>query len=82
MKRTGIAAVLAVVVLAGASHVNAQATGQGRAVITVFSKHSELAPNVVQQDVSVKINGKDAEVTGWAPFKGADEDVYKRQVLV
>jgi len=81
MKRTRIAAVLAVVVLAGASHVNAQATGQGRAVITVFSKHSELAPNVVQQDVSVKINGKDAEVTGWAPFKGAD-DALELVVLI
>ena len=51
----------------------AQNTGQGRAIITVFAKHSEVAPTVSQQDVSARVNGKDAGITGWAPFKGADD---------
>jgi hypothetical protein len=48
------------------------ATGQGRAVITVFAKHSEMTPNISQQDVSAKVNGKDAGVTGWTPLRGAN----------
>jgi len=51
----------------------AQNTGQGRAIVTVFAKHSEIAPTVAQQDVGVKVNGKDSTVTGWAQFKGADD---------
>jgi len=49
--------------------------GQGRAIVTVLSKHSEVAPNVTQQDVSAKVNGKDASITGWAPFKGGDDSL-------
>ena len=48
------------------------ATGQGRAVITVLAKHSEMTPNISQQDVSAKVNGKDAGVTGWTPLRGAN----------
>jgi len=48
---------------------------QGRAIITVLSKHSEVAPTVTQQDVSAKVNGKDASITAWAPFKGADDSL-------
>ena len=66
-------------VVAGALLLAAQAfaqnAGQGRAVITVFAKHSEVAPTVSQQDVSVKVNGKDSTVTSWAPFKGADDSL-------
>ena len=64
---------LAVVVLGLAAHVYAQTTGQGRAIVTILSKHTESAPAVTQQDVSAKINGKDGDVTGWTPFKGADD---------
>jgi hypothetical protein len=42
-------------------------------VVTIFAKHSELAPNISQQDVSVKVNGKESSVTGWAPLRGADD---------
>jgi hypothetical protein len=49
------------------------ATGQGRAVITIFAKHSEMTPNISQQDVSAKVNGKDAGVTGWTPLRGAND---------
>jgi hypothetical protein len=73
MKRTCLSAVLAVFVLVTGARLNAQTIGQGRAVITVLSRHTEMAPNLTQQDVSVRINGKDADVTGWKPFKGADD---------
>jgi hypothetical protein len=47
--------------------------GHGRAVITIFAKHSEMSPNISQQDLSIKINGKDAGVTGWTPLRGAND---------
>jgi len=50
-----------------------QSTGRGRAVVTVLAKHSELTPQVSQQDVSVKVDGNASSVTGWTPFKGADD---------
>ncbi len=55
-----------------AIHACPQSTGQGRAVVTVLARHSEVSPNVSQQDVSLKVNGKDAAVAGWTPFKGAN----------
>ena len=73
MKKSGWAALTAAGALLFSSPAFAQNTGQGRAIVTVFAKHSEVAPTVSQQDVSAKVNGKDAAVTGWAPFKGADE---------
>ncbi len=48
------------------------ATGQGRAVITILAKHSEMTPAISQQDVSAKVNGKDAGVRGWTPLRGAN----------
>ena len=66
---------LAVAMLFNASHTEAQATGQGRAIITVLVRHNEVAPNLTQQEVSARINGKDADVTGWTPFKGADDSL-------
>jgi hypothetical protein len=64
-----------------AAQTFAQNTGQGRAVVTIFAKHSEVAPTVSQQDVSIKVNGKDSTVTGWAQFKGAD-DALELVVLI
>lgn len=81
MKKTAYFALLAAVVLGIAPQLIAQAAGQGRAVVTVLSKHGEMAPNLTQQDVSVKVNGKDADVTGWEPFKGAD-DALELVVLI
>jgi hypothetical protein len=72
MNRFRGAALLAVGALLVAAQVFAQ-TGQTRAVVTVFAKHSEVAPTVAQQDVSAKADGKDATVTGWEPFKGSDD---------
>jgi hypothetical protein len=48
------------------------ASGQGRAVITIYAKHSEMTPAISQPDVSAKVNGKDAGVTNWTPLRGAN----------
>jgi hypothetical protein len=45
--------------------------GQGQAVVTVLPKHEgdPLPPSVLQQDLAVKVNGKNAKVTTWAPYQ-------------
>jgi hypothetical protein len=81
MKRIGLAVWMVAGALLMALPAFAQsetATGQGRAVVTILAKHSEAAPNVFQQDVSIKVNGKDSTVTGWVPLRGA----YDRLELV
>jgi hypothetical protein len=50
--------------------------GQGQAVVTVLPKHEgEIPPSVANQDLSVKVNGKTAKVTKWAPFRGNESRV-------
>jgi hypothetical protein len=76
MTKLGLAILIVVGALPMAAPAYAQsekATGQGRAVVTIFAKHNELAPNISQQDVSVKLNGASSSVTGWAPLKGSDD---------
>ena len=47
----------------------AQQMGQGDVVVTVLPRHDgEVAPSVANQDLAVKIDGKNAKVTRWAPF--------------
>jgi len=45
--------------------------GQGQAVVTVLPRHDgdPLPVSVTGQDLSVKVNGKSAKVTAWAPFQ-------------
>ena len=46
--------------------------GQGQATITVLPKHDgEVPSSVANQDLSVKVNGKNAKVTQWRPFAGS-----------
>lgn len=70
-----MAGLSAIALLMGANCIaqNEPGTGHGRAVITVFSKHNEVAPNVSQQNVSARVNGKEGNITAWAPFKSADD---------
>ena len=51
------------------------AGGQGRAIVTIVAKHNEVAPNIAQQDVKAKVNGKDAVIANWAPFKAPDDSL-------
>jgi len=49
---------------------NESHTGQGQAVVTVLPKHDgALPPSVTGQDLSVKVNGKQARVTVWKPLQ-------------
>ena len=72
MRKAGWAALTVAVALPLAAQALAQG-GDGRAVVTIFAKHTEVAPTVTRQDVGVKVNGKDSTVTGWAQFKSADD---------
>jgi hypothetical protein len=48
-------------------------TGHGRAVVTILSKqHGAIPAEVLPKDVSIKLNGKPAIVTSWAPLRGPD----------
>lgn len=66
---------LGLISTANAFSQNDKGQGQGRAIVTAMTKHNEVAPNITQQDVSAKINGKDAAITAWAPFKSADDSL-------
>lgn len=48
-----------------------QGDGQGQAVITVLPK-GEAIPNLTTRDLQLKINGKESNVTGFQPAKGAE----------
>jgi hypothetical protein len=76
MKKIGLAALIAacalLTVVQGAA-LGQDGTGQGQAIVTILTKHNEVAPVVSQQDVSGKVNGKDSSVTGWQPFKGGND---------
>jgi hypothetical protein len=53
--------------------------GQGRAVVTILSKHHGESPaSISQKEVSIKVNGKDSTVTSWTPLRGPEA----RQELV
>ncbi len=48
--------------------------GQGQAVITVLpARDKEAAPNLTQQDLSIKVNGKETSITNWIPMRGAND---------
>jgi hypothetical protein len=71
MKSRGAVAGIALVTMltAFAAIGGAQEQGQGQAVITVLPKHeSELPANVVNQDLAVKVDGKNSKVTKWAQY--------------
>lgn len=76
MKRLAMAMLMIAGVLLAAPPAFAQgdnATGQGKAVVTILAKHGELAAKISQQEVKVKVNGKETSVTDWTPFKSADD---------
>jgi len=71
-----IASLLAVASTAYAQKNNDQ-LGQGSVVVTVVPDHSkEQSVNVTQQDIrEIKVDGKDAQVTGFTPLHGANSPV-------
>jgi hypothetical protein len=79
MKIPGIAICVAVTVLFAAAPGFSQSEseqGQGRAVVTVLPKQEgALPPSVTGQDLSVKVNGKQARVTSWKPFQSPENSL-------
>jgi len=51
--------------------------GRGQAVITVLPAHnSEAAPaSLSQQDLQLKVNGKDTTITNWTPLRGQNDQL-------
>lgn len=78
MKNKGMAIwMAAAVVLLMAAPVSAQNLGQSQAVVTVLPKveGQPVPSSVAQQDLSVKVNGKNAKVTQWAPFQAPKDQI-------
>lgn len=47
--------------------------GQGQAVVTILPLHDGQAPaSVSQKNLSLKVNGKDSNITRWVPLRGND----------
>lgn len=52
------------------------AQGSGRAVVTVLPKvDGQLPSSVTQRDLSVKVGGKNARVTTWAPYQSPNNQI-------
>jgi hypothetical protein len=79
MKIPGIAICVAVTMLFAAAPGFSQSEseqGQGQAVVTVLPKHEgALPPSFTGQDLSVKVNGKQARVTSWKPFQSPENSI-------
>jgi hypothetical protein len=60
-----------------AAPLSAQTMGQGQVVVTVLPKveGQPLPSSVTQQDLAVKVDGKNAKVTRWAPFQAPDNRI-------
>lgn len=73
MRNPGLAVWMAAFTLVAALPASPQqviSEGQGLAVVTVLPKHEgQVSPSVANQDLAVKVNGKSAKVTKWAPFQ-------------
>jgi hypothetical protein len=79
MKNRGMIIWMATVTLfatAQAFPQNQTYQGQGQAVVTVLPKVDGVLPSsVTNQDLSVKVNGKNAKVTKWAPFQSPNNSL-------
>jgi hypothetical protein len=70
-------ALIALLMAVGAWAQNVENQGTGDVVVTVLPKHEgdAVAPSVTNQDLSVKVDGKNAKVTRWAQFKSPDDRI-------
>ncbi len=68
---------MAGVALLMAAHLFAQNLGQGQAVVTVLPKveGQPVPSSVTQQDLAVKVDGKNARVTHWGPFAAPNNQI-------
>jgi hypothetical protein len=76
MKNPGMVLCVAAFALLGSAPAFCQSEsnqGQGQAVVTVLPKHEgEVPSSVANQDLAVKLNGKNAKVTKWTSLQGPE----------
>jgi len=71
-----LAAAGALLAAAPAFSQSAEREGQGQAVVTILPDHGNGAPGAVsQQQLNLKVNGKETPITGWTPLQGANDGV-------
>ncbi len=77
MRNLGVAVGIAMTTLLMAAPLSAQNMGQGQAVVTILPKveGQPLPPSVTQQDMAVKVNGKNAKVTEWKQFVAPNNQI-------
>ena len=79
MKGRIVCAIAALLVAGSSAYAqnNSGQSGEGDAIVTVLPNHSgEQRFNITQQDIkSIKVNGQDAQVAGFAPLEGANSPV-------
>jgi hypothetical protein len=68
---------VAAVVMVAATQLSAQSMGQGQVVVTVLPKAEgqPVPASVAQQDLSVKVDGKNAKVTHWSPYAAPNNQI-------
>jgi len=70
-------AMISLLMGAGATAQEGGNQGIADVVVTVLPKHEgdAVAPSVANQDLSVKVNGKNAKVVKWEPFKSPNDRI-------
>jgi len=51
----------------------ADSQGQGQAIVTILPKHKEAPVNITPQDLRVRINRQDSDVTNWVQLRAPDD---------
>lgn len=76
MKRIALAMTLAAgaIMAAAPAFPQNENEGRGQAVVTVLpAKDAAQTPNLSQQDLAIKINGKDSTITNFMPLRGQND---------
>jgi hypothetical protein len=68
-----VAGVAVAALLAAPVFAQSENQTQGQAVITVLPDKNAPAANVSQENLRVKVNGKEATVTNWQPLRGESD---------
>jgi hypothetical protein len=76
MNKIAIFVAAGVLLSAASAFPQAEKEGQGQVIVTILPKNaSDAAPSVSPQELSIKVNGKDAKVAGFEALKGAKNPV-------
>lgn len=72
-RTAAVAGVAAAALLAVPVFAQGDNQTQGQAVVTVLQDKNAPAANVSQQNLQVKVNGKDATITNWQPLRDQND---------